>query len=261
MIPIQKTLSAIIVDDEEEACNNLRNILYKFVNKPVEILGVATNTKAAEILINHHKPDVVFLDVDMPQESGFAFLERIQLISFEIVFVTAYDEYAIKAFRLNAIDYILKPINLSELNNAVQKLYERCHFKQMTDGQSFRSLPEQISSREPSCIRLRDGHEIVPVGFKDLLYFEARGSYSNIVFLKDTVEKNIIMGYPLAEYEELLPVNQFYRIHKSYLINCIHIHRLLKEENPFVVLKNGLKLPVGRRRYHGFLAFIQSENI
>src|SRR5690242_12534892 len=115
-------IRAILVDDEIEACENLINIFRKYVPYPVEIIGVFHNTRDLEAGLPELKPDVVFIDIEMPDENAFQFLERLQEVNFEIVFVTAYDEYAVKAFKINALDYILKPISIEELNTAVQKL-------------------------------------------------------------------------------------------------------------------------------------------
>ena len=264
MIPsAQPAMNAIIIDDEETACHNLQHILLEFVSTPLRVLGTATDTSTAEQLMQQHQPDVIFLDIDMPLENGFDFLERIQPFSFEVIFVTAYDEYAVKAFRLNALDYILKPVNIQELNSAVQKLYERYELRKLAGNRLnrvFYKLPEQPDRWNPTHIQLREGSEIVSVRFDDLLYFEASSSYCKVVFWKRGIEKSITMGYPLAEYEGLLPAGQFYRIHKSYLVNGAQISKLLKEEHPAVVLKNGARLPVGRRRYQAFLAFMKANN-
>src|ERR1700689_5825299 len=118
-------LNVLIVDDEMEACDNLKNILMEYVDKEINIAGIANNTREAEAQINNFLPDAVFLDIEMPNENAFHFLSRISPFGFEVIFVTAYDEYAIKAFKLNAVDYILKPISIAELTAAVQKLKEK----------------------------------------------------------------------------------------------------------------------------------------
>src|ERR1700740_2529996 len=116
------SLNVLIVDDEMEACANLQHILSEYVDKEINIVGIANNTREAEAAIAKAAPAAVFLDIEMPNENAFHFLERIAPFNFEVIFVTAYDEYAVKAFKLNAVDYILKPISINELNQAVQRL-------------------------------------------------------------------------------------------------------------------------------------------
>src|SRR5579872_2150289 len=117
-----KPLKVLIVDDERKACINLRNLLLTYVDKDINIAGIASDTHDAYTQIIKHTPDAVFLDIEMPNENAFHFLERIGPVDFEVVFVTAFDEYAVRAFKLNALDYILKPISVSELRNAHAKL-------------------------------------------------------------------------------------------------------------------------------------------
>jgi two-component system LytT family response regulator len=257
-------LKAIIVDDEQDACKNLMNILTEYVDKNIEILSLAHNTTEAEIAINQFMPDVVFLDIEMPNENAFSFLERIAPFDFEIIFVTAFDAYAVRAFKLNAIDYILKPINISELAHAVVKVKEKIRFKKMAQTHTeidFNGLAKKIQTRiKQYQITLRDNNYIEVVDFKDILFIEAKGSYSKIYFLSGNVEKSITMSYSIAEYEELLPDDMYYRIHKSYLVNCMHIKKVMKEEeNMTVLVKDTYKLSIGRRRYTSFMSFLKNN--
>src|SRR5690242_15259365 len=120
-----KSLQVLIVDDEKKACTNLKNILLEFVDPGIVIAGIANSTAEAESLIADTTPDAIFLDIEMPTENAFHFLDRISPVNFEVIFVTAYEEYAVRAFRLNAVDYILKPISIAELKKAVQRLKDR----------------------------------------------------------------------------------------------------------------------------------------
>src|SRR4051812_32436582 len=120
----EKAMRVLIIDDEQEACDNLKNILSEYIDSNIHVLRTANDTIAAQWLITELNPDAIFLDIDMHNENAFEFLQRIYPYNFEIIFVTAYDEFAIKAFKLNAIDYILKPINIDELTNAIIKLRE-----------------------------------------------------------------------------------------------------------------------------------------
>lgn len=252
------SLNIIIVDDEIEACNNLRNILVRDVDPHINIMGVAHDTAHAESLIKAHKPDALLLDIEMPNENGFSFVERLSPVDFEIIFVTAYDEYAVRAFRLNAIDYILKPVNTLELAAAIGKLKDRIRYKATMQLPAYETLSRQLQNRNrPHQICLRDSNCVEIVDFRDLLFIAAKGSYSQVVFLKEGQEKHIVMSNSIADYEDLLPPDLFYRIHKSYLVNGMHVKQIIKEEGQIIAAGNRFRLPVGRRRYNGLLVFLQ----
>jgi two-component system LytT family response regulator len=256
-------LNVIIVDDEKTACYNLKNIISNFVDSSINISGIAHDTAEAEFLINANPPDAVFLDIEMPDEDAFHFIERISPFNYEIIFVTAYDAYAIKALKLNALDYILKPLSITEVTNAIHKLKEKCNYKNnvYNNNVSYSNVSRQINNNVAiSKITLKDNNAIEIVDFKDVVFVEAKGSYSKIVFTKINIEKDIIMSHPVSEYEELFPSELFYRIHKSYLINCNHIDKVLKDETPFVIMKNKNKLPVSRRRFPTLLNFLKRNN-
>ncbi len=262
MITYPEALNIIIIDDEKEACTNLKNILVEYIDPLINIEGIANNSFDAEKLIKHKTPDAIFLDVEMPGENAFHFLERIVPFTFEIVFVTAYDEYAVKAFKLNAIDYILKPISFSELANAVKKLKEKIYYKKYINevSPSYTELSKQVSNKaKQHRITLKDNNNIEVVEFKDIYFIEAKGSYSRVLFSKNGVLKEITMSTSISEYEELLPMEMFYRIHKSYLINCLHVKQILKDESSHIVINDEFTLPVSRRRYTPLLEFLKSN--
>lgn len=253
-------LNVLLVDDEREACTNLKTILLEYIDPELNILGIANNTSQAENLINKLSPDAIFLDIEMPNENAFTFLDRISPFKFEVVFVTAYDEYAIKAFKLNAVDYILKPISINELASAYAKLKERIKYKKILadSNVSYTEISKQVINKvKQQRITLKDNSNIEVVDFKDIYFIEAQGSYSRILFLKDTVIKEIIMASSISDYEELLPSDMFYRIHKSYLINCGHVKQILKDDASHVVLKGKFTLPISRRRYTPLIDFLK----
>lgn len=262
--PVTPALNVLIVDDEQDACTNLEDLLSGQSAATVQILGVAHNTMEAEKQITLLQPDALFLDIDMPGEDAFQFLERLEHPAFEVVFVTAYDEYAIRAFRLNAVDYILKPAGLAEIGDAVDKLSARIRYRNLLEAQArpYENLSEQLSRRTPpDKIYLKEQQTTEVVAFTDILYVEARGSYSRIVFQSGVTEKQVVMSHAIAMYEELFPKDFFYRIHKSYLINCRYIGKITGGENPIVLLKNKLTLPVSRRRYPAMMSFLRTNNL
>ena len=258
-------INVLIVDDEKEACANLKNILADYIGEGINVVGKAYNTIEAEKQISKLNPDAVFLDIDMPNENAFHFLERIAPINFEVIFVTAYDEYALKAFKLNAVDYILKPISITELSQSIQKLKEKIKIKKMLNesnrNTSYTEISNLINNKVKSHrITLKDNNVIEVVDFKDIYFIEAQGSYIRVLFIKDNVVREIIMSGSLTDYEELLPPELFFRIHKSYVINCIHIKKILKDDYSQVVIKDNYTLPVSRRRYAPLLEFLNSHH-
>ncbi len=258
-----KPIKLLIVDDENKACTNIKNLLLDFVDPSLNIVGIANSTEEAEKKITKYSPDAIFLDIEMPNENAFHFLERIAPVSFEVVFVTAYEEYAIRAFRLNAVDYILKPISINELRIAVQRLKDKIYYKKTIENpkQTFADLSDQLTSKtKPHKITLKDINTTSVVDFKDIYFIEAQGSYSRIVFLKDLVIKEMVLSHPLSEYEELLPEDQFYRIHRSFLINCAHIKQIVSDGNNRVIMNDDLNIPVSRRRYTSLVAFLENHD-
>jgi two-component system LytT family response regulator len=259
----QEGLDILIVDDENKACNILKNILIKYVDVQINTINVANNTREADEQLRTFAPDVVFLDIEMPNENAFLFLERIAPFSFEVIFVTAFDEYAVKAFKLNAVDYVLKPISISDLQNAVIKLQERLKYKRTYPESRtlFSELSFQVQNKvKHHKIILRDKNNTEVIDFKDILFVEADGSYSRMLFLKDNLIREITMSWLLSDYEEVLPADQFFRIHRSYLINCTHIVKIQKEETNYVVLNNNFKLMVSRRNYGPLLSFLKTND-
>lgn len=255
-------INVLIIDDEEEACDNLKNILSQYIDSNISVVGAAHNTVEGEELINKFNPDAVFLDIEMPEENAFEFLERIHPFDFDIVFITAYDEFAIKAFRLNAIDYILKPIDIDDLANAIQKLKDRIYYKHYVQSNARQvSVLKQISNKElQHKLTLRSLNQLEIVDFKDIYSIEGQGSYCKISFNKAGVQKEIITSFIIADYEDVLPAELFYRVHKSYLVNCLQIEKILINGSYSVVLKSNEHIPVSRRRYNDFINFLKENN-
>lgn len=251
-------INCIIVDDEKIACKNLQSILAQ-CNSNINVSGIEHNTKDAELLINDICPHVVFLDIHMPNENAFLFLERIHPRNFEVIFVTAYDEFAIRALRLNAVDYILKPICNSEIDIAIQRLTERL-LQANNQRDNYTELATHSANKTVlSKITFKDLGTLEIVDFKDLFFIEAKGSYANVAFKKGNTDKSILISHSISEYEEILHGTLFFRIHKSYLVNCQHINEIIKEDNNyFVQIAGKFLLPVSRRRYPDLMLFLKS---
>lgn len=257
-------IRALILDDEIDACRNLEILLSRYWSNSIEIVGIAQSTEDAEVIIHKMKPEVLFIDIEMPGENAFHFLQRIDRTPFEIIFVTAYDEYALRALKLNAIDYILKPISLEELEEAIKKLREKVLMRQMKRGMipvnNFSNLAEQINNRvQIESLVLRTKTELVVLDFKEIIYVEAVSSYTNFHFMKDEKLNQILMSHPLTEYEELLPSSMFFRIHKTFLINSIYVKKIIKEEQHQLEMRYDIILPISRRRQQSFIEFLKQK--
>ncbi len=262
-----KLIRTLLVDDEANACKNLKNLIQKHWNHQIEVSAIALNTKEAERLINDIQPDAIFLDIEMRGENAFQFLERIKPFSFEIIFVTAYDEYALRALKLSAVDYILKPISTEELDFAIQKLVEKLSLSKITKEliaeNTYNTLGVQyLQNSSPDRIVLKSQSTVQVILFKDIYYIEAKRSYSCFHFSGSHEQSSILTSKPIADYIELLPSNLFYRIHKSYIVNCNYIKKLSQEDDQHTaILKDGTNLPLSRRRYIALQEFLQRYNI
>lgn len=258
-------IQAIILDDEIDACKNLEILISQKWQGIVEIIAIANSTEQAEEIIKSRLPDVLFLDIEMPGENAFQFLERLGKIPFEIIFVTAYDEYALRALKLNAIDYILKPICNEELDEAILKLQQKLLITNKANiyqnNENIVQFLGQIKKKtKPDSIVLKTKSGTIIVPFSKLLYLKADGNYTQMFFEKEGKTEEHLMYNSLSHYEEIITDSLFFRTHKSYIVNTNYIQKVLKIEQCLIELKDGTTLPLSRRRYHGLLEFIKIFN-
>jgi two-component system LytT family response regulator len=255
-------ITAIIIDDEYLARENLSMLLTEFCPE-IEVVGMGQNVDEARVLISTKKPEAVFLDIRMPSgEEGLELLENVKSNKFQIVFVTAFKDYAIKAFNLNAIHYILKPIDIDDLKEAKVKLlnYKRLFAQDGTHLdtylQSIKNLSETIHyQNESNRITISHSKGIKIVDDISILYLEGDGNCTNIHFSDGTV---FLDTRTLKVYEEILNNSRFYRIHKKYIINLTHLVELLQDDGSFAVMNTKHKLPVARARLSEFVKTIKS---
>lgn len=251
-----KTLKAILVDDEENARMMLRNFLIEFCPN-IEISGEAEDVKSAVKLINKNEIDLVFLDIEMPNENGFALFDYFNKPTFETIFCTAYSEYAVRAFEVSATDYLLKPIGLQKLKEAIEKVENKLANK-LYDRNNINILKENLIEKEIKKIGVLIGDGIVFMDLNDILYFEAEGSYTTIHHKNGTdltVKK-------IKHFEDLLASDKrFFRIHRSYLINVTLIKKYTKKDGLSVSYDDRKLLPISREKKEEFEQFMQLNNI
>ena len=255
-------ITAIIVDDEHLARENLRMLLNEFCPE-IEIVGTGQNVKEARVLIAEKKPEAVFLDIRMPSgEEGLELLEDVESNNFQIVFVTAFKDYAIKAFNANSIHYILKPIDIDDLISAKDKLlnYKNLFSQDATNLESYLESIKNFSGNihyqnESNKITISHSKGIKIVEDNSILYLEGDGNCTNIHFTDGT---SFFDTRTLKVYEEILNKNGFYRIHKKFVINLMHLTDYIQDEGGFAMMVTGDKLSVARARVPEFVKTIRS---
>lgn len=236
-------LRAVIVDDEPNNVGNLRILLERHC-PDVEIVGQALNAEDGKRSILEQDPDLVFLDIQMPGKSGFDLLRELDEYSFEIVFITAYDNYGIQAVKFAAIDYLLKPINVEELQEAVKKVVGRSTKKQRNlPLENLINLLNERNNRKLHRIALQGARETRFVEPERIVRCEASNNYTSL-FLTDGTK--IVTSRPIFEYEELLKDYDFVRPHQSHLVNKRFIRSWVKEDGGFLLLENDFSVPVSR---------------
>lgn len=250
-------LRAIVVDDEELARKNLIMMLETYCPE-IDVIGEASGKQAAKDIIESSHPDVVFLDIRMPSGSeGFELLEMLEERNFLVVFVTAFKDYAIKAFQANAVHYLLKPIDDEDLRIAVDKLVATKETFTNNPGNyevyfsSLKNLADRLLKNE-STNRIAISHTkgVKIIEETDIAYLEASGNCTMIYF-KDG--SRYLDTRTLKVYEEILDEPRFYRVHKSYIVNMDMIKEYISEDGYIVELKNKVQLPVARNRVSSFL--------
>ena len=255
-------ITAIIVDDEELARENLHMLLNEFCPE-VEVVGKGQNVEEARTLISSKNPEAVFLDIRMPSgEEGLELLDDVSNHNFQIVFVTAFKEHAIKAFNINSIHYILKPIDIDDLKEAVVKLinYKELFSQDVanldTYLESIKNFSESIHYQEESSkITVSHSKGIKIIDDNSISFLEGDGNCTNINFTDDTT---FFDTRTLKVYDDILNRKKFFRIHKKYIINLTHLTDYLNDEGYFALMSNGKKLPVARARVSNFIKTIKS---
>ena len=235
-------ISALIIDDEKNGRENLAGLI-KIHCPQIRIDGEANSVEQAIAKIQELHPQLIFLDIEMPGGNGFKLLEHFKSFPFEVIFVTAYDNYGIKAIRFSASDYILKPINLNELIAAVDKVSQRIW--QQSENERIRQL--YLNTRHPANpkIGLPTGDRIEFVEVKSIIRCQGESNYTHLYF---SDRKPLLSAKSLIEFEELLADHGFIRIHKSHLINLQHVSSFSKNDGGTLIMSNGDSVLISRRR-------------
>jgi two-component system, LytTR family, response regulator len=244
-------IKAILIDDELNSLQNLQQKLEGFC-PDVTIVAVSQKPEEGISLIRQHQPDVVFLDIEMPRMSGFRMLEELGEYDFDIIFTTAYNHYSIDAIRISAFDYLVKPIGIEDLQQAVERLIKslKGQTKEKIDILK-KSLSDNRTQEDKIAISTSEGIEFIPI--KNIIHIESRSNYSKI-FLTDN--KSITVTKILKDFEEMLLPYNFYRIHNSHLINLNYIQKYVRSQGGHVQLQDGTLIDISRRKKEEFLKMI-----
>ena len=246
-------LKIIIVEDEPAAANLLEEML-KDIDPKLQVIDKCPDLPSGVKSIKRHSPDVVFLDIELPIYSGIQILDFFnpEEITFQIIFTTAYNDYALKAFEMSAVDYLLKPLEEEKLNAAIKRVY----LKQALP--SLELLPALKENLQPNnfkkiVVPVASGFDILDL--EDICYFKAEGSYTNIFFCDNT---SLLVSKNLKHFEFILSgISHFVRIHRSYIANIIHVKKIIRKEGGTLILENKSELPVAEDKIERILELLQ----
>ncbi len=243
-------LKAIIIDDELKGRIALRQKLLDYC-KNVQLAGEAENGEQGLLLIEKHHPDIIFLDIEMPRMNGFDMLKQVKEKNFQIIFTTAYDQYAITAIKYSAFDYLLKPIDIEELQSAIARI----------SNQSFNQTEKKLDALEQNLGSKKIFNKIAVPTMQGLLFYDINSiihleAQSNYTILYFTDHSKLTASKTLKEFEELLPEDIFFRTHHSHIINLNFIKRYIKGDGGQIEMQNGNYVDVARRKKEEFLKLI-----
>jgi two-component system LytT family response regulator len=238
-------IRTVIIDDEKNNIDNAIGLIKKF-QLQIEVVGIAITADDAIDIIIKTDPDLLLLDIQMPGKNGFDVLRALPHHEFEVIFITAYDQYGIQAVKFSAIDYLLKPINPEELKYAVGKVADKLtQRKKNLQLENLLELIKNKDSRKDHKIALSSSKEIRFVGTDSIIRCESSNAYTKFFF---TDEKSMLVSKPIFEYEELLKDYGFIRCHQSHLVNKEFIKSLVKEDGGYLLLADKTRIPISRNK-------------
>ena len=246
-------IKAVIVDDEPNCCEILATLMERYCPQ-VKVADICYTGQAALTSIIEMNPDIVFLDIEMPQMNGFELLEKLQSVNFKLIFTTSYDQYAIKAIRFSALDYLLKPIDREELQNAVKKAMQSLD---RPIPQQFEVLLQKINKtgngNQKIALPTMEGLQFISI---DTIISCASERNYTILYLKQ--KQKMMISRPLKEMEELLEDHSFLRVHHSYLVNLKEIEKYVRGEGGYLVMSDGSVVDISRSKKELLMSKLQA---
>ncbi|HYC38858.1 MAG TPA: LytTR family DNA-binding domain-containing protein [Chitinophagaceae bacterium] len=249
-------IRTIIIDDEPSAINVLSTLLKKKCREDVEVVATSSSPLAGKSLIEQMKPDLVFLDIEMPGMTGVDLVRSFNKHDFRVVFVTAHDDYAVEAFQLSAVNYLLKPVGPESVMKTIEKIRDDIRRNQNM-AEPLKKLEKLLSLHakdNENKIGIAMSDKIIFINVAEIIYCEAHGAYTN-VYLDNG--KKMMASKPLGDFEMMLSSHRFFRIHHSYLINLSRIKEFQRHDGGYVTMENNKQLEVSRRKRQEFLGAIQ----
>jgi two-component system LytT family response regulator len=232
-------IKAIIVDDEIRGVKSIEALI-RTSNLPIQVIGSAQSKKEAISLIQNTKPQLVFLDIEMPPDTGFTLLDVFEKIDFKVIFVTAFQEYAIKAFKYSAVDYLMKPVSLQDFKVAVERVIDLEQQVLQLD-----ILKNEIQGGKTSKIVLPTTEMYHILAINEIEYCRAEDNYTYFHFINGS---SLLVSKSLKEYDDLLNEHQFFRVHKTFLINLMYLDRIIKRDGGFAVMRSSMEIPISMRK-------------
>ncbi len=253
MLSTESSLKAVIIDDQEDIRSINRTLLSQ--NFPdIEVVGEADGVESGIELLTQTQPDLVLLDIEIKGGTGFNILQKIRPYNFMVIFITAFDEFAIKAIKFSAIDYILKPINETEFCAAIESAINT--YERNKVAMQVQNLLDHVEDKGKNRkIVLRTMESIFLVDLQDILYCESDNSYTTF-FLADG--KEILVSRGIKEYEQMLSPYRFFRPHQRYLVNLNHVERIDKNDGGSIILKSKTSIPISHRRKQALMDFLKA---
>ncbi len=238
-------IRAVLIDDEKNNIDNLRQLLNAYCPE-VTVVATANNADTGKEIILQYQPDLVLLDIQMPAKNGFDLLKSLPKFDFEIIFVTAYDQYGIQAVKFAAVDYLLKPINTDELQLAIKKAFEKSlQKKQNLRLENLIQLLQQQQHKDEHRIALTTLKETRFVLATQVIRCESSNNYSSFYLANG---EKLLVSKPIFEFEEILKSYGFIRCHQSHLVNKKYIKSWVKEDGGYLLLENGTQIPISRNK-------------
>lgn len=245
------TIKALLIEDEEKSLETLSGMLSSFFTE-VEVVATAGNVEEAVVEIYKHKPELVFADISLPDGTGFDVLERTKSLNFNIIFITAYEEYSIDAFEYAALHYILKPISIDKIEEAIKRHKAGEHYKK----EYINEYKNILNGNTDHKIAFNTIDEILFKPVKDILFCMADGNYTRVHFLNG---EEIMISQTLKVYDKILSPYNFFRIHNKYLINIGYVKKYTRGKTGYAILENNIELPVSEIHKKNFLDRVKSN--
>jgi two-component system LytT family response regulator len=245
-----KKLKTVVVDDEQDAVGFITSIIGEYCPE-LEVTGTANNVISGVKEITDKKPDLVFLDVEMPNGTGFDLLAQFPEKQFDVVFITAFNHYAIKAIKFSAVDYILKPININDFIEAVKKVVHKRKESPSDGNEALRALMENIKSSPPSRLAIPTSDGMEYLNPRDVIRIESDRSYSWFFIAGN---RKVLVSRHLKEFQEMLGDRNFFRPHNSHLINLKYVKKFIRKDGGYIEMQDGSHIPISRGRKDIFLA-------